>query len=62
VWGLVLWAPRSLDRLANGLPLALAMMVLVGVGNTLVDVSAVTLLQRATRRAVGRVFGVLGAS
>ena len=61
VWGLVLWgAPIALIALANGLPLALAMMVLVGVGNTLVDVSAVTLLQRATPgELLGRVFGVL---
>jgi MFS family permease len=61
VWGLVLWgAPIALIALANSLPLALAMMVLVGVGNTLVDVSAVTLLQRATPgELLGRVFGVL---
>jgi MFS family permease len=61
VWGLVLWgAPIALIALAKSLPLALAMMVLVGVGNTLVDVSAVTLLQRATPgELLGRVFGVL---
>ena len=61
VWGLVLWgAPIALIALADSLPLALAMMVLVGVGNTLVDVSAITLLQRATPgELLGRVFGVL---
>ena len=61
VYGLILWgAPIALIALARSLPLALAMMVLVGVGNTLVDVSAVTLLQRATPSdLLGRVFGVL---
>jgi MFS family permease len=61
VYGLILWgAPIALIALAHSLPLALAMMVLVGIGNTLVDVSAVTLLQRATPGdLLGRVFGVL---
>jgi hypothetical protein len=61
VYGLILWgAPIALIALARSLPLALAMMVLVGIGNTLVDVSAVTLLQRATPSdLLGRVFGVL---
>ena len=61
VYGLILWgAPIALIALARSLPLALVMMVLVGVGNTLVDVSAVTLLQRATPSdLLGRVFGVL---
>ena len=52
--------PIALIALAKSLPLALAMMVLVGIGNTLVDVSAITLLQRATpSELLGRVFGVL---
>ena len=61
VLGLILWgAPIALTALAGSLPLALVMMALVGVGNTLVDVSAVTLLQRATPgELLGRVFGVL---
>jgi MFS family permease len=61
VVGLVLWgSPIALIALAKSLPLALAMMVLVGIGNTLVDVSAITLLQRATpSELLGRVFGVL---
>jgi MFS family permease len=61
VCGLILWgAPIALIALASSLPLALVMMALVGVGNTLVDVSAVTLLQRATPgELLGRVFGVL---
>jgi MFS family permease len=60
-FGLILWgAPIALIALAGSLPLALVMMALVGVGNTLVDVSAVTLLQRATPSdLLGRVFGVL---
>jgi MFS family permease len=60
-FGLILWgAPIALIALAGSLPFALVMMALVGVGNTLVDVSAVTLLQRATPSdLLGRVFGVL---
>jgi MFS family permease len=61
VCGLALWgAPIAFIALARSLPLALVMLALVGVGNTLVDVSAITLLQRATPKALlGRVFGVL---
>ena len=56
LWGV----PLALIGLATDMPLALAMLVLVGVGNTLVDVSAITLLQRATPpELLGRVFGVL---
>ncbi len=61
VLGLLLWGvPIALIGLAVSLPLTLVMLALVGVGNTLVDVSAITLLQRATPVALlGRVFGVL---
>ena len=61
VAGLMLWGiPIALIPLAPDLPFALAMLALVGVGNTLVDVSAITLLQRATPgELLGRVFGVL---
>jgi MFS family permease len=61
VLGLMLWGiPIALIPLATSLPFTLAMLALVGVGNTLVDVSAITLLQRATPDALlGRVFGVL---
>ena len=61
VLGLLLWgAPIALIGLATTMPVAIAMLVLVGIGNTLVDVSAITLLQRATPSALlGRVFGVL---
>jgi MFS family permease len=59
--GLLLWGiPIALIGLAPSVPLALLMLALVGVGNTLVDVSAITLLQRATPgELIGRVFGVL---
>jgi MFS family permease len=61
VLGLLLWGiPIALIGLAPSLPLSLAMLALVGAGNTLVDVSAITLLQRATPgELIGRVFGVL---
>jgi MFS family permease len=61
VLGLLLWgAPIAVLGLATSLPLALVMLALVGAGNTLVDVSAITLLQRATPGdLLGRVFGVL---
>jgi MFS family permease len=61
VLGLLLWGvPIALIGLAPSLPLALAMLALVGAGNTLVDVSAITLLQRATPgELLGRVFGML---
>jgi MFS family permease len=59
--GLVLW---GLPLVAIGLwpepAVALAVLALLGVGNTLVDVSALTLLQRAVPGDVlARVFGVL---
>jgi MFS family permease len=61
VWGLVLWgAPLVVIGIFPHLVVAIAMLALVGVGNTLVDVSGITLLQRATPAALlGRVFGVL---
>lgn len=59
--GIVLWgAPLVLLGLAPGTAIAIVALGLVGIGNTLVDISAMTLLQRtAPVEAAGRVFGVL---
>jgi MFS family permease len=59
--GIVLWgAPLVLVGLATNTGVAIAAWLILGFGNSLVDVSAMTLIQRATPRAVaGRVFGVL---
>ncbi len=59
--GLAVWgAPIAVLAIAPSLGLALVMFAIVGVGNTLVDVSGISLLQRATPdRLLGRVFGVL---
>ena len=59
--GIVLWgAPLVVLGLLTNTPVAIAAFVIVGLGNTLVDISAITLLQRNTPAAVaGRVFGVL---
>jgi len=59
--GIFLWgAPLVVAGLVVSTPVAVAAFGLVGLGNTLVDVSAITLLQRATPTAVAaRVFGVL---
>jgi len=59
--GLVLWGvPLVVVGLTPGLAVALIAWGVVGLGNTMVDISAVTLLQRAAPTAVaGRVFGVL---
>ena len=59
--GIVLWgAPLVLLGLLPHMWLALLALGLVGLGNTLVDISAMTLLQRtAPAEASGRVFGVL---
>ena len=59
--GLVLWgAPIALIGLSPHEVLAVVALGLVGIGNTLVDVSALTLLQRVVADEVlGRVFGVL---
>ena len=59
--GNVIWgAPIALVALVPEPAFAAAMMGLVGIGNTFVDVSGVTLLQRAApEEALGRVFGLL---
>jgi MFS family permease len=59
--GIVLWgAPLVVLGLLPRTWLALLALGLVGLGNTLVDISAMTLLQRtAPAEARGRVFGVL---
>ena len=59
--GIVLWgAPLVLLGIVPSTPVALAAMAVSGVGNTLVDIAGITLLQRTAREAVaGRVFGVL---
>ena len=61
VLGLMLWGiPIALIGVMTSLPFTLVMLALVGAGNTLVDVSGITLLQRATpEELLGRVFGVL---
>ena len=59
--GILLWgAPLVVLGIVVSTPVAILAFGLVGLGNTLVDVSAITLLQRATPTAVAaRVFGVL---
>ncbi len=59
--GIVLWgAPLALIGVWPNMPLALVALAVVGLGNTLVDVAGLTLLQRtAPPEVVGRVFGVL---
>jgi MFS family permease len=61
--GNVAWgAPIALIAAVPEPGFAAAMMALVGIGNTFVDVSGVTLLQRAApEHALGRVFGLLDA-
>lgn len=61
--GLLLWGvPLALIAAWPELAPALVLLTLVGVGNTLVDVTGVTLMQRATADAVlGRVFGAFEA-
>ncbi len=61
--GVVLWGvPLLLIGIWPSTPLALAMLGAVGLGNTLVDVSALTLLQRTVDNAVlARVMGVVQA-
>jgi MFS family permease len=58
--GLVLWGvPIALIGVVPTTAVALVMMLLVGLGNTLVDVPAITLLQRSVPDEVlARVFGV----
>jgi hypothetical protein len=59
--GIALWgAPLVLLGVIPSTAVALLAMTVLGLGNTLVDVSAMTLLQRTAPEAVaGRVFGVL---
>jgi MFS family permease len=59
--GIVLWgAPLVLLGLFPNTPVALLALAVLGVGNTLVDIAAMTLLQRTAPPAVAaRVFGVL---
>ncbi len=58
LWGLPLAAIGAVSETA----LVIVLLLLVGVGNTLVDVSGITLLQRASPDAVlGRVFGAFEA-
>jgi MFS family permease len=61
--GLLLWGvPLALIAVWPQVAVALALLFLVGVGNTLVDVTGVTLMQRAAPDAVlGRVFGAFEA-
>jgi MFS family permease len=59
--GLVLWGfPIALIGLFPQPPIALILLALVGVGNTVVDVAALTLLQRTVPDEIlSRVFGVV---
>ncbi len=59
--GLVCWGlPIAVIGLWANTAVAIAMLIVVGVGNTLVDVAGLTLLQRVVPDEVlGRVFGVL---
>jgi MFS family permease len=59
--GAFLWGvPIALSALWLSLPVALALVAVVGVGDVLVEVTGTTLLQRSAENEVlGRVFGVL---
>jgi len=59
--GVLLWgAPIALVAAWSNLPFALLLFGLVGLGNTIVDVAGMTLLQRsADDQVLGRVFGIL---
>lgn len=63
-WGLVLWgAPLVVVGLVPNIAVALLAWALIGLGNSFVDIAAITLLQRAApRAAAARVFGVLETS
>jgi MFS family permease len=59
--GVLLWgAPLALIAVWTNLGFALVMFAVIGIGNTIVDVAGMTLLQRTTDNEVlGRVLGVL---
>jgi MFS family permease len=59
--GLLLWgAPLALLALWSNFAFALVLFAVIGLGNTLVDVAGMTLLQRsADDEVLGRVFGVM---
>jgi MFS family permease len=59
--GIVLWGvPIAVAAIWSNLAVAVVLFAVIGVGNTLVDVSGMTLLQRSADEAVlARVFGVL---
>lgn len=59
--GILLWGvPIALAAIWSNLAIAVLLFAVIGVGNTLVDVSGMTLLQRSADEAVlARVFGVL---
>jgi predicted MFS family arabinose efflux permease len=61
--GLLLWGvPLALIAAWPEVAPALVLLLLVGIGNTLVDVAGITLMQRSTPDAVlGRVFGAFEA-
>jgi MFS family permease len=59
--GVLLWGiPIALAAVWSNLAFAVVLLALVGVGNTLVDVAGMTLMQRsADEEVLGRVFGIL---
>jgi MFS family permease len=61
--GILVWGvPIALIAVWTSLAFALLMLGIVGIANTLVDVSETTLLQRSTPESVvSRVFGVIGS-
>jgi MFS family permease len=61
--GLLLWGvPLALVAATSETALVVLLLLLVGIGNTLVDVTGITLLQRSAPDAVlGRVFGAFEA-
>jgi MFS family permease len=61
--GLLLWGlPLALTGAVSETAIVILLLVLIGVGNTLVDVSGVTLMQRsAPDEVLGRVFGAFEA-
>jgi MFS family permease len=61
--GIFLWGvPVAVAAAWSNLAFAVVLFGLIGVGNTLVDVAGMTLLQRsASEDVLGRVFGVLGS-